>query len=163
KRENSISDIVTGYKKKIANLKGYEIKSIYADSLIELAHKLKDKKVLGVAYDYKSYVEYVAKNYENALEYGLQAEKLLEEVNELNSVKNSIGSIYYYVEEYPKAYKFFKEATIYYKDNNDSYNHLKGYVSSLFGLSKSAYHLQKYDTLQILIKEGYTGVKELKA
>lgn len=166
KKEKSDKDIVTGYKKKVANLKDHIAKTIYADSLLDFARQLGDKQVLGIAYDYKSYVEFVAKNYEKALEYGLQAEEYLEEVNDLytlNNVKNSIGSIYYHLEEYPKAYKFFKETTTYYKkDSKNSYNNLRGYISNLYGLSKTAFRLQKNDTLQILIKEGYKGIKELK-
>lgn len=166
KKENSTDEIVIGYKKKVANLKDYDVKTIYADSLIDLAHHLNDKKVLGVAYDYKSYVEYVAKNYKNALKYGLEAENFLKATNDLyslNSVKNSIGSIYYHLEEYPKAYKFFTETTTYYKEKSDrSYNDKRSYINNLFGLSKSAYHLQKYDTLQVIIKDGYKGIQELK-
>lgn len=167
KKENSIEDVVTGYQKKIANLKEYNVKSVYADSLIELGHNLNDKRILGVAYDYKMYVEYVAKDYKSALKYGLQAESILKEVNDLyslNSIKNYIGSIYYHLEDYSKAYQFFDEATIYYKENlSFSYNAKKNYINNLFGLGKSANRLQKYDTLEVLIQEGYKGIQELKS
>lgn len=166
KKENSVKDIVTGYKKKIANLKDYEIKSVYADSLIELAHKLKDKKVLGTAYHYKGSVEIVSKNYESALDYSLKAEEYLKNTDDLytlNEVKNVIGISYFHLEEYEKAYKLSKETTNYhFKNKKKSYNNKKKYIIHLFGLSKSAYHLQKYDTLQILIQDGYTGIQELK-
>lgn len=167
KKEKSDKDIVTGYKKKVANLKDHIAKTIYADSLLDFARQLGDKQVLGIAYDYKSYVEYVAKNYEKALDYGLKAEEYLKDTDDiytLNEVKTSIGSIYYHLEEYEKAYKLFKESTDYHFNHKKiTYNNKKSYIIHLFGLSKSAYRLQKYDTLQILIKEGYKGIKELKA
>lgn len=167
KREKSDKDIVVGYKKKIANLEDYKTKTIYADSLLVFAQQLADKQVLGIAYDYKSYVEYVAKNYEKALDYGLKAEEYLKDTDDiytLNEVKTSIGSIYYHLEEYEKAYKLFKESTDYHFNHKKiTYNNKKSYIIHLFGLSKSAYRLQRYDTLQILIKDGYKGIKELKA
>ncbi len=165
KKENSTEDVIIGYKKKIANVEEYNLKIIYADSLIELAHRLKDNNILGTAYDFKGYVEFVAKNYDESLKYGLQAIEYLKGTNDLyrfNRVKTYVGSTYYHQKEYPKSYKFFNEVTRYYKDNNDSYSHLRGYISNLFGLSKTAYRLEKNDTLSILIKEGYTNVKKLK-
>lgn len=166
KKEKSDKDIVTGYRKKITYFKEYDIRKLYADSLLLYATQIKDKQIIGVAYESKKYVEFVAKNYEKALDYGLQAEEYLEEVEDfytLNKVKGSIGAIYYHLEEYPKAYKFFKETTTYYKKNsNNSYNNLRGYVSSLFGLSKAAFRLQKNDTLPALLDEGYTAAGKLK-
>src|SRR5690606_11929988 len=166
KKENSKQDIVTGYRKKVTYFKDYELQKLYADSLLLYATQVKDKQITGVAYNTKRYVEFVAKNYEKALDYGLQAEEYLEEVEDfytLNKVKGSIGAIYYHLEEYPKAYKFYKETTTYYKKNsNNSYNNLRGYVSSLFGLSKAAFRLQKNDTLPALLDEGYTAAGKLK-
>src|SRR5690606_1426014 len=117
-------------------------KTIYADSLLDFAQQLADKQVLGIAYDYKSYVEYVAKNYEKALDYGLKAEEYLKDTDDiytLNEVKTSIGSIYYHLEEYEKAYKLFKESTDYHFNHKKiTYNNKKSYIIHLFGLSKSA-------------------------
>lgn len=167
KRENSISDIVTGYEKKITNLDEYNLKTIYADSLIKLAHQLEDKTILGTAYYSKSYTEIVAKNYESALDYGLKAEEYLKDTEDLytlNEIKNVIGISYFHLERYNKAYKIYRESTSYHFENKEkSYNNKKKYIIHLFGLSKSAYRLEKYDTLQILIKDGYKGIKELKA
>lgn len=167
KKENAIQDIVTGYEKKVANLKDYNSKTLYADSLIEFAHRLNNNKNLGVAYGYKSYVEFVIRNYEKALDYGLKAEEYLKHTDDLytlNKVKNFIATCYYHLEEYSKSYIFFKETTIYYKkdNNNPPYNNLRGYISNIFGLSKVAYRLQKYDTLQMLINEGYAEIPMLK-
>src|SRR5690554_2766604 len=166
KQENATQAIVTGYKKKIANLEGYHIRIAYADSLLALAQNLQNNQLLGIAYGYKSNVEIVVKNYETALNYGLKAEEYLrytEDLYTLNEVKNSIGMAYFYIEEYKKAYKLFKETTDYHFNNKENtYNNNKKYIIHLFGLSKSAFRLQKYDTLQLLIKEGYSGIKELK-
>lgn len=166
KKENAVKDVVVGYKKKITNLENQEIIAVYADSLISFAKQINDKQIIGIAYENKSYVEYVAKNYENALDFGLKAEKLLEEVEDfyrLNKIRSYIGAIYYHLEEYQKAYKFYNEVKKYYKYRyDDSYNNLRGYINSLYGLGKSAYQLQKYDTLEVLIKEGYVGIRELK-
>lgn len=167
KKEHSNEHITIGYKKKIANLSGYTIKTKYADSLLAFAHKLRDSKTLGVAYDYKSYVEYSKKKYKSALEYAFKAEEYLKKTDDLynlNEVKYSIALIYYYIEEYEKAYKLLRECTEYqYNHRNFSYNNKKSYIIYLFSLGKATYRLQKYDTLQILITNGYEGIKELKA
>lgn len=166
KKESSKQDVVTGYQKKVTYFKEYDIRKLYADSLLLYAEQIKDKQITGVAYEYKSYVEFVAKNYEKALDYGLEAEKDLEEVEDfytLNKVKSFIGAIYYHLEEYPKAYKFYKETTTYYKkDSDNSYGNLRGYISNLFGLGKTAFRLQKNDTLPALLDEGYTAAAKLK-
>lgn len=167
KKEKSDKDIVTGYDKKIANLEGYDIKAAYADSLLAFAYTLNDNKVLGKAYNAKGYVESTENNYIESLDYQLKAEEYLKDTDDLytlNKVKASIGYAYYRIEEYEKSYKLYKEAIdFYFKDKEITYNSKKRYVINLYGLSKSAYRLQKYDTLQILIKEGYKGIKELKA
>src|SRR5699024_5827260 len=57
----------------------------------------------------------------------------------------------------------FQKTTKYYTDNKEkSYNNKKKYIIHLFGLGKSAHRLQKYDTLQVIIKDGYKGIQELK-
>lgn len=166
KKENAIQDIVTGYEKKAANLKDYDGKSLYADSLVELAHKLNDNKILGTAYYTKGYVESTKYNYTKSLDYLLKAKEYLENTDDLytlNKVKAIIAYNYYHNEDYDKSYKLRKEVTKYYsEDKNNSYNSRKRYIISLLNLSVTAYHFQKYDTLQLLINEGYAEIPRLK-
>lgn len=166
KRENSIEDIVIGYKKKTALSKGYNKRTAYADSLLILAHKLQDNETLGVAYRYKSAVEIAAKNYQTALDYGLKAIEYLENTDDLytiNEIKNIISISYFHLEKFEEAYKIYMESTNYYfKNKEKSYNNRSRYIIHLFGLGKSAYRLQKLDTLQVIIADGYKGIQGLK-
>ncbi len=166
KIEKSDKDIITAYEKKIANLESYDIKTAYADSLLAFAYKLNDNKVLGTAYNAKGYVESTENNYIKSLNYLLKAEEYLKNTDDLytlNKIKSAIAYNYYRIEKYQKSYKLYKEAIdFYFKDKEITYNSKKRYVINLYGLSKSAYRLQKYDTLPLLIKEGYSGIKELK-
>lgn len=167
KKENSIDDIVIGYKKKIANLKGYAIRNTYADSLLLLANKLEVDQILGVAYDYKSAVEITSKNFETALKYALKAECFLKKTKDLYTlyeVKSSLGIIYFHLDKFEEAYQIYEETTNYHFSNKEkSYNNRKRYIIHLYSLGKLAYRLHKYDMLEALIQDGYKDILELKA
>lgn len=166
KRENSTKHIVIGYKNKAALSKGYNKRITYADSLLVLAHKTQDNQILGSAYYYNSAIEVAAKNYETALNYGLKAIEYLEDTDDLytlNEIKNILSISYFHLEKFDEAYNIYKESTTYhFKNKEKSYNNKKKYIIHLFGLGKSAYRLQKLDTLQIIIADGYKGIQELK-
>lgn len=147
KKEQSAEDIITAYQKRINHTKDYTGKKQYADSLLSFALQLKDDQAIGIAYDTKSLIEYLNKDYEKALDYGLKAEEYLEKTSDnytLNMIKNSVGSIYYHLEDYAKSEKITKEALIYYKTNQkEGYGYLRGYISNLYALSKTYFRLQK--------------------
>ncbi len=168
KREQVPEAIIVAYRKKVLLAKDYDIKNIYADSLLQFTLELKDIQAIGTAYNVKSHVEYVNKNYKKALEYSLKSEDYLQKSQDeytLNKVKGSIGSIYYHLEEYDKSEKATKEALLYYQsklhDTSNAYNNLRGYITNVFALSKTNFRQQKNDTIQILIEEGYQAINRL--
>lgn len=168
KREQVPEAIIAGYRKKVFQIKVYEQQILYADSLINYALTLNDIKAVGTAYNVKSYAAYRNKSYKTALEYGLKAENYLKKADDeysLNKVKGSIGSIYYHLEEYEKSEKATKEALSYYQsklqDSSNAYNNLRGYISNVFSLSKTIFHQQKNDTLQLLLRDGYAAIAKL--
>jgi AraC-like DNA-binding protein/tetratricopeptide (TPR) repeat protein len=168
KKEQSAEDIITAYQKKVYLLKDYTGKKQYADSLLSFALELKDNQAIGIAYNIERNVEYINKDYQKALDYGLKAEEYLEKTNDsytLNKVKSSVGSMYYHLEDYAKSEKITKEALIYYKNHlkgtDNTYNNTRGYINNLYGLGKTYFRLQKNDTLSLLLNEGYEAINQL--
>ena len=168
KKEKASDDVIIGYRKKIFIAQNYNLQNQYADSLLHYTLQLKNIQIIGEAFNTKSHVEYVNKNYRKALEYGIKAEEYLKKSEDeytLNKVKGSIGSIYYHLEEYDKSEKVTKEALLYYQsqlsDSSNAYNNLRGYINNVFALSKTIFRQQKNDTIKLLIKEGYQAIDQL--
>lgn len=168
KKEQVSEAIMVGYRKKAFLDKDYNQQILYADSLLNYTLTLNDIKAVGTAYNVKSYVAYLNKNYKTALEYGLKAEDYLQKSQDeynLNKVKGAIGAIYYHLEEYEKSEKITKEALLYYQsklhDTTNPYNNLRGYITNVFALSKTNFRQQKTDTIQLLLREGYAAINKL--
>ncbi|QQU03311.1 helix-turn-helix domain-containing protein [Myroides odoratus] len=169
KKEKASEDVIIGYRKKIFIAQNYNLQNQYADSLLHYTLQLKNIQIIGEAFNTKSHVEYVNKNYRKALEYGLKAEEYLKKSEDeytLNKVKGSIGSIYYHLEEYDKSEKVTKEALLYYQsqlsDSSNAYNNLRGYINNVFALSKTTFRQQKNDTIHLLLRQGYEAINQLK-
>ncbi len=167
KKSKSQTDIIAAYKKKIGNAKEYATKMYYADSLYIYGSKLQSRPIMGEAFYFKAYAELLNKNYRSALEYGLKAEKYLESLDSdyiLYKVKNIVGNTYYHLEEYEKAYAIFAETARYHQHEKlDEYNNQMRHLLNLYSLSKTAYQLQKLDTLPVLIAQGYKKIRNLKS
>ena len=168
KKEQISEAIIVGYRKKAFLEKDYNQQILYADSLLNYTLTLNDIKAVGMAFNVKSYVAYLNKNYKTALEYGLKAEDYLQKSQDeynLNKVKGAIGAIYYHLEEYEKSEKTTKEALLYYQsklhDTTNAYNNLRGYITNVFALSKTNFRQQKTDTLQLLLHDGYAAINKL--
>ena len=139
----------------------------YADSLHIYGRELQSNPIMGEAFYFKAYAELLNKNYRRALEYGLKAEKYLEDLDShytLYKVKNIVGNTYYHLEDYEKAYAIFAETASYHQhEKQDEYNNQMRHLLNLYSLSKTAYQLQKLDTLPVLIRQGYKKIKNLKS
>ncbi|NBL65075.1 helix-turn-helix domain-containing protein [Flavobacterium sp. NST-5] len=166
KRSASHKDIVEGYKKKIANLEDYSLKERYADSLLIYAIKSNDNKVIAMGYDYKGYVAFTNKKYELALKHSMKAEEFAEKVNDQNTLHDiyaTIGNSYYHLENYEQAYFYFRKNTFYHRSKSkDDYNNKLSYIVNLYSLSKTAFRLKKFDTLEVLLKDAKLDVYKLK-
>jgi len=166
KGQRSHEDILTGYKKKIANLKDPNLKYMYADSLLHYASGTKDNRALAVAYDYKAYVSYTAKHFEKALNYSFKAEQYALKVGDgdvVHEIYSTIGNSYYHLENYQQAFHYFRISTKYHQRRAATdYNNRLSLVGNLYSLSKTAFRLEKMDTLQILLEEAKHDLEYLK-
>lgn len=166
KKLKSKPDIITGYKKKVGNAASYFLKLKYADSLYQIGMQYNDAAVIGDAYYLMAYAEILEKNYPQALKFSLKSVDYLEELDDqytLNKVKGLIGNSYYHLEEYEKAYTIFDATAKYHLANvEQNYNHRVRYAMNLYSLSKTAFQLKKYDTVQKYLQRGYTHVLTLK-
>lgn len=107
---------------------------------------------------------YNNRDFKNALYYAIESEAFNEEINNLynlNSVRIDIGNIYYYTPHYSKATAYFTQAKNYYQTKKD-YNHLRGYVNTLYNLSRTNWQLQDIDKLNTTIQENEQAIKLLK-
>lgn len=107
---------------------------------------------------------YNNRGFKNALYYAIESEAFNEEINNLynlNSVRIDIGNIYYYTRHYSKATAYFTQAKNYYQTKKD-YNHLRGYVNTLYNLSRTYWQLQDIDKLNATILESEQAIKLLK-
>ncbi|MEG1026977.1 MAG: hypothetical protein RSF34_21070, partial [Flavobacterium sp.] len=107
---------------------------------------------------------YDKRDFKNALYYAIESEAFNEEINNLynlNSVRIDIGNIYYYTRHYSKAIAYFTQANDYYQSKKD-YNHLRGYINTLYNLSRTYWQLSDIDKLTTTIKEIQQAVLLLK-
>jgi len=105
----------------------------HGKELLTYATEKKDLKYTGLAYNKLALIYYMERDLEKSLHYELLAENTLSKTNDLYNLNKSrygIGTIYYFVGDYDKALSFFTKTADYYKNQN-SYNDLRGYISSL--------------------------------
>ena len=98
---------------------------------------------------------YKNRHFEEALDYAIESESYNAQANNLynlNSVRIDIGNIYYHTRHYDRAVFYFTQAKDYYQTKKD-YNHLRGYVGSLYSLCKAYWQLQDVVQLAATIKE----------
>lgn len=103
---------------------------------------------------------YKNRHFEEALDYAIESESYNAKANNLynlNSVRIDIGNIYYHTRHYDRAVFYFTQAKDYYQTKKD-YNHLRGYVGSLYSLSKAYWQLQDAIQLAATIKESEQAV-----
>src|SRR5690606_40303206 len=87
---------------------------------------------------------YDNRDFKNALYYAIESEAFNEEIDNLynlNVVRITIGNIYHHTRHYAKAITYFTQAKDYYQTKKD-YNHLRGYVNTLYNLSITYWQLQ---------------------
>lgn len=103
---------------------------------------------------------YKHRDFKNALYYAIESEAFNEEINNLynlNSVRIDIGNIYHHTRHYSKAIDYFTWAKNYYQSKKD-YDHLRGYVNTLYNLNKTYWQLGDIDKLITTIKESQQAV-----
>lgn len=140
-------------------LSGYEpsakIAHIYTDSLFSVAKKLPEFYYIR-ALQTKATNYYYEKDYINSLKYELLAlDKIDKEKEPYAYYKSiySIGLVYFYIQEYQKAYHYFNQARVYYQTGKD-YNHVQGYFNSLYREAFALYYLNRQAESAALLQTG---------
>lgn len=129
-----------------------------------LLQKIDNDSIKGDFLNRSTVFYYENRDFKNALYYAIESEAFNEEINNqynLNSVRIDIGNIYYYTRHYAKAVTYFTQAKDYYQTKKD-YNHQRGYISSLYSLSRTYWQLQDIDKLNATIQESEQAIKLLK-
>lgn len=129
-----------------------------------LVQKMDNDSIKGRFLNRSTVFYYKHRDFKNALYYAIESEAFNEKINNLynlNAVRIDIGNIYYYTRHYAKAVTYFTQAKNYYKTKKD-YNHQRGYISSLYSLSRTYWQLQDIDKLNATILESEQAIKLLK-
>src|SRR5690606_11372413 len=147
---------------------GYEpsakIAHIYTDSLFIVAKKLPEFYYIR-ALQTKATNYYYEKDYINSLKYELLAlDKINKEKEPYAYYKSiySIGLVYFYIQEYQKAYHYFNQARVYYQTGKD-YNHVQGYFNSLYREAFALYYLNRQTESTALLQTGLNKKNLLRA
>lgn len=145
--------------KYIIHHKDSKKRLLHGKELLKYAVEKQDLKYTGLAYNKLALIYYMERDLEQSLHYELLAENALSKTDDfynLNKSRYGIGTIYYFVGDYDKALSFFTKTANYYKNQN-SYNHLRGHISSLQYIVKNYIALNRFSDgvrqLNILAEE----------
>lgn len=147
KKDQNLEHIYSAKSKFIVHSTHVEDKLIHAYELLSISKEHNNLKYIGLAYNKLAFVYYMERNFEESLKYELLAEEYLsqtEDEYDLNKSRYGIGVIYYFLGNYEKSLTFFRQARSYYA-SNQSYNHLRGYISTLQYMAKNYLALDKLD------------------
>ncbi|MBS7321796.1 MAG: hypothetical protein KIG55_09420 [Myroides sp.] len=129
-----------------------------------LVQKMDNDSIKGDFLNRSTVFYYDYRDFKNALDYAIESEAFNEEINNLynlNAVRIDIGNIYHHTRHYTKAITYFTQAKNYYKTKKD-YNHLRGYINTLYNLGGTYWQLKDIDKLATTIKESQQAVGLLK-
>jgi len=138
---------------------------LYTDSLTQYARKTKKALNIIKAYQTRSTVYYIEKNYKKSLEYELAALQLIDRDNqayEYHKTLYSVGLTHFYLQQYQEASDYFGMARIYF-ESIDDYNHLRGYMNSTLYEALTASYLGNYDYSNQLLKTANEKLSKIKA
>lgn len=128
---------------------------LLTDRMLDIGKKIKNDSLIELALITKTSFYYADRNFKEALRHAIQAEEYNAKTKnpyQLNSVWINIGNIYYHTRHYQKAAEYFNQAKEYYKTSKQ-YNHIQGYVSSLYSLGRAYWQLNQLQKLQQTILE----------
>ena len=164
KKEQHTKHLFEAYYK----LSGYEADPqkahSYTDSLLNIAQKLPDAYYVR-ALQTKATNYYYQKDYINSLNYELQAlHKINKEKEPYAYYKSiySVGLVYFHIQEYDKAYRYFNQARVYYQKSTD-YSHVQGYFNALYREAFALYYLNNYAESTQLLQTGLNKKNLLRA
>lgn len=172
KKEHSLKEQITGYEEAIYYIESVNKKLSYADSVISVASKTNEPKVISRAYLGKGIIYYYnSREYKNALELYLKAYKFFQN-SEDDYLKNKIiyhlGIVKNYLGYYQEASEHFKSTSKYFEKQlkqklhpNIRLNNEAGYFNSIYGLSNCYKNLGLYEKEDSLINIGLQKIQNL--
>lgn len=125
-----------------------------------LVQKINNDSLKGDNFNRNTIFYYKHRQFDKALEYAVQSETFNKENNKLynlNSVRITIGNIYYHTRNYEGAISYFTEAKDYFKNKKND-NHKQAYVISLYSLGKTYWKSANTELLSSTIKESEQGI-----
>lgn len=125
-----------------------------------LVQKIYNDSLKGDNFNRNTIFYYKHRQFDKALEYAVQSELFNKENNKLynlNSVRITIGNIYYHTRNYERAVTYFKQAKDYFKNKKDA-NHKQSYVISLYSLGKTYWKSANTELLSATIKESEQAI-----
>jgi len=129
-----------------------------------LVQKMDNDSIKGDFLNRSTVFYYKQRDFKDALYYAIESESFNEEINNqynLNAVRIDIGNIYHHTRHYTKAITYFTQAKNYYKTIKD-YNHLRGYINTLYNLGGTYWQIKDIDKLAATIQESEQAIKLLK-
>ena len=163
-KAGDLSKVAYIESKYVVHSKTFEERLQHAQAFLKRAKQQNHQRYIGLAYNELALVYHIERNWEQSLHYELLAEAALAETDDLYSLNKSrygIGSIYYFLGEYEKALRIFKQTTAYY-ESRKSYNDLNGYINSVQFQIKCLYQLGNYKEGDVLLALSYQLTNDLK-
>lgn len=161
--KNSLKEY-QGLEKKVFLISESKALSLTED-LVNIGKKIKNDSLIERALLIKSSFLYANRDFKHALNYSIEAEEYnLKSNNQynLNSTRIDIGNIYFHSRDYQKALSYFLKAKDYFQHKKD-YNHIRGYINSLYCLNRTYWQLKNIDSLSSTIKESEQNIELLKS
>lgn len=167
KKNNDKYKLYTGYSFAVVNTSD-ETKAQYGDSLIDIAIKNKDNRLIALAYQSSGRLNLEINKYAKSLDHlllSLEYFAVDESKEYVYPSTLNIGRIKQLLGDYAGSVKDFKKVSDYYRwkittKNNSSNNLL--YIRSLLYLTKSNAYLKKYDDNKFLFEEAKSFFEENK-
>jgi AraC-like DNA-binding protein len=141
KQEKNFGQMAQSYKALIYT-NDKKLRLIYADSMVTVAKRTADMKLIGAAYMTRGAVYYDRKEQMKALDNYLIADEYISKTNnqyQIHKVKYGIAEIKYYLGFYDEAIALFKECLSYFKEENK-----RAYLNTLHSLGLSYNRIGKY-------------------
>ncbi|MBW3519966.1 AraC family transcriptional regulator [Flavobacterium sp. NKUCC04_CG] len=163
KSEHNKEQLFEGYYRFVYSQHTGTKMHTYTDSLLQISKQLPPIFYIR-ALQTKANCFYFEKKYIESLEFELLALSLINKDKEPYAYHKSlygVGQVYFYMQEYNKAYDYYHEARLYF-EHSKGYNHLQGYFNALYREAFSLYYLKQYNESRTLIEAGIPKIPLLK-
>jgi len=160
KKDDNLIKIAEGYNFSLS-VYSHTLSGIkYADSIIQVSHKIKDTNFIANGYLNKGIQLYYSAEHKEALKNYLLAHELALDNNNLFlqlKIKHYIASLKNTIDEEKEALVMFKENLTFFNNADNIKRYRKQYLKSLFSLSNS-YNINKIPDSSLVFIE--RGIKE---